>query len=338
LWTHAAGGRIAWPSPLRWLAGAGIFAAVLAPWSIALWQRAGTGAFVELVGHYTVGRYLGTIENQSGPLWYYVPVVILGFFPWFAFLVPSAMVAWRDARAGSRGDLARLALVWAIAPFVFFSFAETKLPNYIALELPACAILVGTWFDREGDSNERRVALVWTAVVPLTILGVAFAAWAFSQNNRLIADFQQVRPDFVALGCVIFVGSVACFALLLARRTARLAPFALAAASLGTILLIAVHGESLVERFKPIPPLAAAIERDRRPGDVVAIDGVSGGNGLVYYTRPPVDTDVRRAVCGAPRAFVVAKNKPEPTYGRALRIIARSNNDVLYLYEGPACE
>jgi len=340
LWTQAQGGNIAWPSPRRAVGGVVLFAAALAPWSVALWQRAGAPAFVELLGHYTVGRYLGTIENQSGPLWYYVPVVILGFFPWFAFLVPSALGAWRDARTGSRGDLARLALVWAIVPFVFFSFAKTKLPNYIALEMPACAILVGVWFDREADASERRGALAWTAVVPLTILGVAFATWAFSHDNRLTADLQEVLPDFLALGCVIFAGSAACFALLFVRRTARLAPFALATASLGALLIIAVHGESLVERFKPIPALAAAIERDRRPGDVVAIDNVSGGNGLVYYTRPPVATDVRRAVCGAPRAFVVAKNKPEPepTYGRARRIIARSNNDVLYLYEGPGCE
>ena len=341
LWTHASGGRIAWPSVARWLLGIALAAVVVGPWIAALWFSAGPAALGELVGHYTVGRYLGTIENQSGPLWYYVPVVILGFFPWFAFLVPSAMQAWRDARGGQSGDLARLSLVWAIVPFLFFSFAKTKLPNYIALEIPALAILVGVWFDRLASATDRRQALAWTAVVPLTIAGVAFALWAFSHDNRLTSDLLQIRSDLAALGSVIFFGSVACFVLLAGRRSAWLGPFALGAASIVALLIIALHGEPIVERFKPIPPLAAAIERERLPNDVVAIDNMAGENGLVFYTRPPVASDAHRAICSAPRVFVVSPRKrpvPDPRYGRTRRIVATSNNAVLFLYDGPACE
>jgi 4-amino-4-deoxy-L-arabinose transferase-like glycosyltransferase len=340
LWTRAQGGRVVWPSVVRWLLGVGILAAVVAPWAFALLHAAGPGAIGELVGHYTVGRYLGTIENQSGPIWYYVPVVILGVFPWFAFLVPSGRDAWHAARERTGGDLARLALVWAVVPFVFFSLAKTKLPNYIALEIPACAILVGLWFDRVAQEDNRRVALAWTAVVPVTIAGVAFALWAFSHDNRLTSDLQQLRSGFLALGCVIFIGSAACFALLLVRRLAWLAPFALAAASVFALLIIA-HGEPIVERYKPIPPLAAAIERERRPGDVVAIDDVPGPNALVFYTQPVVATDVRQAVCSAPRAFVIsARRRPaaDPTYGRMRRVVATSNNDVLFIYDGADCK
>jgi hypothetical protein len=96
------------------------------------------------------------------------------------------------------------------------------------------------------------------------------------------------------------------------------------------------------------------IERARQPGDVVAIQSVSGGNGLMFYTRPgiailngPADVsndspnDPRRAICSAPRAFVVtSKKRPpnDPTYGRMRHAIATSNGDVLYLYDGPPCK
>ncbi|GAC1542462.1 MAG: glycosyltransferase family 39 protein [Vulcanimicrobiaceae bacterium] len=361
-WTRRLGRRIVFPSPLGWALGLGLFTLVLLPWAAALYRAAGPAAFDEMIVHYTVGRYLGTIENQSGPLWYYVPVVILGFFPWFAFLVPAALQAWRDARAPrprsaaparDDGDFARLALVWAVVPFVFFSLAKTKLPNYIALELPAFAVLVALWFDRVVERVDRRAALAWTAVVPLTICGIAFAIWAFSHDNRLTADLQQIRSDFLALGFVMLFGSIACFTLLLRRATAWLAPYALSAASVVVVLIIGVLGEPLVEGFKPIPPLAAAIERARRPGDAVAIQGVSGGNALVFYTRPRVATldsaadapagaatDPRRTICDAPRAFVITSRRrpvPDPTYGRARRVLARANNDVLYLYDGPPC-
>ena len=243
--------------------------------------------------------------------------------------------------------------MWAVLPFVFFSFAQTKLPNYIALELPALAILVAIWFERVAARDDRRSALVWTSVVPWTIGGLAFAIWAFSHDNKLLHDLHAVRFTLGAFGLSIFLGSALCFALLLARRSAWLAPFGLGATSLAAMLILVLLGEPLAERFKPIPPLADAIERMRRPGDVVAIQGVSGSNALLFYTQPRIaivdgpgandagsDTDPRRAICNADRAFVVTSRdrpNPDPTYGRDRHIVASSGNDVVYLYDGPHC-
>ena len=353
IWNRTAGVPLKAPSPWAWAGGLGLFAALVLPWCVAVARVAGPSALVELVGHYTFGRYVSTIENQTGPLWYYVPVVVLGFFPWFAFLVPAAFTGWRAARAGSGGALERLALVWAVVPFLFFSFATTKLPNYIALELPALAILVALWFDRVVDDDDRRAALGWTAVVPITIglLGIAVAI--FSRTNALGSEFAQVRGSLLALGIVVFAGSIACFVLLLARRTAALAPFALGATSIATLLVIALVGLPLAERFKPVPQLATIINQQLRPGDAIAIQSLSGGNSLTFYTRPVVAhldgpfqiprgpaSDPHRLVCSAPRAFVISKThwaKPYPTYGRTRHTVAFSNKDVLYLYDGPPC-
>ncbi|MBC5822373.1 MAG: glycosyltransferase family 39 protein [Candidatus Eremiobacteraeota bacterium] len=354
LWEKRMRRPLCVPGVAPWLAGVALCAAIVAPWAIALWRAAGWSPFAELVGHYTFGRYLGTIENQSGPIWYYVPVVILGFFPWFAFLVPALAEAWRDALWRENGSVARLALAWSIVPFVFFSFASTKLPNYIALELPAFAILVAVWFDRVVERCDRRRALAWAAIVPVTIVGLGFAMWAFSHANRLTAALAATRDDFLALGSVILLGSIACFALLVGRRTSWLAPFALGASSVLVMLIIAVWGEPIVERFKPIPQLAAAIDRERRPGDAVGIQGVSGGNALLFYTHPriaklagPDDAenasaaDPRATICAAARMFVITSRKrpsPDPTYGRRRQLVATSNNDVLFLYDGPPCD
>jgi len=100
--------------------------------------------------------------------------------------------------------------------------------------------------------------------------------------------------------------------------------------------------------------VAATIERERAPRDIVAIQGVSGGNALVFYTRPPVANlgvpggpagaavgDPKRAICNASRAFVVSAKKrpsPDPTYGRSRRVLMTLDNDVLFLYDGPGCD
>ncbi len=352
-WERAVGRRVFVPRALDLAGGALAFGALVLPWALALERAAGGVAFEQMLGHYTVGRYLGTIENQSGPIWYYVPVIVLGFFPWFAYLVPSSVAAWHAARE-ERGGLARLAIVWAVVPFVFFSFAKTKLPNYIALEMPALAIVVALWFDGISQEKDRRAALWWTAVVPVLIVLLGIATVVFSHDNKLTTELSEIAVPFAALGVAILAGSIACFVLLRSRERGWLAPFALAAANIIVMVIIAVIGEPIVDRFKPIPALAAVIERERRPGDVVAIQSVSGGNGLMFYTRPgiailngPADAssdspnDPRPTICSAPRAFVVtSKKRPpnDPTYGRMRHAIATSNGDVLYLYDGPLCK
>ena len=90
----------------------GIFAfvAIAAPWPIALVLHYHLFPLQKLIGEYTIGRYTGVVENQSGPIWYYVPVIILGFFPWIAFLPMAIVYGVRCAArraAGSRPLAAR---------------------------------------------------------------------------------------------------------------------------------------------------------------------------------------------------------------------------------------
>lgn len=345
LWERAAGARIVMPPAALWALGVAIVIAIDVPWFALLQARVGDGAIGQLIGHYTFGRYLGTIENQSGPVWYYVPVIILGFFPWIAYL-PGAVAAarheFRLSNESARTQLARLALVWAVVPFVFFSFAQTKLPNYVALELPALALLVGLWFDRTASGAGRRGMLGATAAVPLTIGALAIAIAIFARDAHVVSGAEAVIGDLAWMGAIVFVGSVLSFALLW-RGAVRFGPAVLAAAALLMVLYTAIVAEPHAEPFKPIPQLAAVIRAQERGGDRIAIQGVAGSNALIFLTRPPIiepgaGADVRSVVCVTPRVFFIASKKSDvPTYGRERRELAQSVGDVLYLYEGGPC-
>lgn len=346
------------PSAQAWLAGIAIFCAVIVPWLLALIAQTGVQAVVQLLGHYTVGRYTGTIENQSGPIWYYLPVLVLGFFPWVAFLPAAVVYGWNQARANGVDDgsraLVRLALLWIVVPFVFFSFARTKLPNYIALELPGLALLVALYLDSIVQRYRRRSLMISAAAIPVTIACLAVAIVMFSHQNRLTAGAKDLSGDLSAVGIALFIGSIVTTMLFLSERTARYAPYVLGASSFAGISLLAIVAVPQAEQFKPVPRLAAIIQRERIAGDKVAISGVPGGNALVFYTQPGVETlaaaDVRMPVdmaspqsviCGAPRVFVVtSKRRPpfDPSYGRTRRLLVTDNNDALYLYQGPGCK
>jgi 4-amino-4-deoxy-L-arabinose transferase-like glycosyltransferase len=348
VWESRVGSVLAGPRRRAYALALVLAALVALPWFALLVHRVGFAAAGELIGHYTVGRYTGVIENQRGPIYYYVVSLAAGFFPWIAFLPPALWSAFRAAR-GRDGSFARLALVWAIVPFVFFSFAQTKLPNYIALEWPALAILVGLWFEHAAN-GARRSALVAASTIPLFLGGIAIGIPIFAAASHVKGDIAGLSTDLAIIGATMFVGSVLTVAALAVRRTAGIAPYVLGLASTIAVLEIVFVGEPDAERYKPIPVLAAAIDAERQPGDIVAIRAVAGGNGLTFYTAPGVKTvdaeadrgpapSLASVVCTDARVFLVtpiADDARLPHFGRRVTVVASSSRANVLRFDGPA--
>jgi len=344
-------------SPRAWILGVLAFLAIAIPWPAALVERYHWFPIWKLFGVYTLGRYTGVIENQAGPFWYYLPVIALGFFPWMAFLPMSIAYAVRELRARAsdpRTSLVRLAVVWIAMPLLFFTFASTKLPNYVALEFPALALLTALYFETVVERGGTRSAVISASFVPLTIGLLAVAIAVFMRTNKLGATAIDVIPGLIGLGAAIFIGSLLTAVMVGRKALVGAAPYALAIATLLAMDTIAVVVLPKVEAFKPIPRLAAIVNRERQPYDSVAIQSISGGNALLFYTHPDVDVlsparggdpqspgiDPRVAICGAPRAWVIAPRKRpdyDPTYGRHRSLIAVDMKAALYLYDGPDC-
>jgi 4-amino-4-deoxy-L-arabinose transferase-like glycosyltransferase len=347
------------PSARAWVVGLLAFFAIAAPWPIALVLHYHLFPLQKLIGEYTIGRYTGVVENQAGPFWYYVPVIILGFFPWIAFLpmaIADGIRRLQPAQSQDPGSsrLVRLAFAWIVVPVLFFSLARTKLPNYIALELPALALITALYFEAVVRRGGTRSAVFSAATVPVTIGALAIAISLFTRNNRLTAEIAIAVPPLLAMAAAIFAGSLLTALLVARRSTVGAAPYALAFAAIVATDVLAVTVLPHAEAFKPVPRLAAVIEREQHSGDVVAIQNVSGGNALLFYTHPvvrvlappsdgdpPTDgVDPRTILCAASRAWVVvpaASVPTDPTYGRVRRLVTVDRKAALLLYEGPPC-
>jgi 4-amino-4-deoxy-L-arabinose transferase-like glycosyltransferase len=345
------------PSWRGWLGGLVAFVIVVAPWMIAVYTYAGVHAFERMIVHYTIGRYTGVIENQSGPVWYYLPVVILGFFPWIAFLpvgIAYGVAALRTtATSPNLARLWRLAFTWIVVPLVFFSFAQTKLPNYIALELPALALIVALYFDAVAVKGTSRSIVVSAASVPIFIGLCAFAIVLFVRDNKLGASALAVTPDLIQMGASIGIGSLIAAMLFARRPSISIAPYVLGAAMILAVDILVTEGLPHVEPFKPVPQFAKIIETQRRPGDIVAIQSFRGANALVFYTQPHVyalappgakrsseGVPARSVLCTHERIWLVAPLKrpvPDPLYGRTRTLITSSGSGALYLIDGATC-
>ena len=345
------------PSLRAWIGGMMAFIAVVSPWMIAMALHTGMHAFEQMIVHYTFGRYTGVIENQSGPFWYYLPVLILGFFPWIAFFpvgIGYGIAALRTTSTPPNlARLWRLAFTWIVVPLVFFSFAQTKLPNYVALELPALALVVALYFDAVVKKGASRSIVISAASVPIFIGLVTIAIALFVRDNKLGSSALAVTPDLIAMGASIGIGSIVTAILLARRSTIAIAPFVLGAAMLVAVDILAVEALPHAEPFKPVPQLAAIIQSQRQSGDVVAIQSFRGANALVFYTQPHVyalappgasksdeGVPARSVLCTHERIWLVAPLKRpayDPTYGRTRSLITSRGTGALFLISGPAC-
>lgn len=137
-----------------------LFAAIVFPW-YALVLAANGRAFVEgfVIKHH-LARFTGVISSHAGPLWFYLPVALVGFFPWSGFLPRALWQAGAVARrrvAPERGDrLLVTCACWAVGVFAFFSLAGTKLPSYLFPAFPGLALLVGAAGISGGEPIRRR--------------------------------------------------------------------------------------------------------------------------------------------------------------------------------------
>ena len=144
-------------------AGIALFLLVALPW-YALVYRAQGQAFVDvfLLNH-NVQRFTSAVHHHSGPIYYYLPILVAGLFPWSG-LILSAFGAARPRRSAADAFV----LVWLIVPLVFFSAAGSKLPGYVLPCLTPLTLLMGRAAaeltrDAEGlpfGTGPRAIALV----------------------------------------------------------------------------------------------------------------------------------------------------------------------------------
>lgn len=173
-----------------------ILLGIAAPWHILVAQ-ANPEFFRFYVIHEHIERYLTTVHHRYQPLWFFLPVLLVGLFPWSALLprvLGEALAGlWRERR--ERRETWFL-LLWAALPFAFFSFSGSKLIPYILPVLPPLALLIG---HAVADAWQRSVPPARSALRLLAALGAVLAA-AWTALPWLLPDSANVASTVAQLG------------------------------------------------------------------------------------------------------------------------------------------
>lgn len=131
-------------SDLKMVSGGVVFCAITLPWFVFVTIKTGGEFFNDFFLVHNLQRFgARAFEGHSGPIFYYIPIIFLGLFPWSAFL-SQALYSLRKHNS----NLTKFLFIWLIVPFIIFSLSKTKLPNYILPVFPPIAVIIGVYFDK----------------------------------------------------------------------------------------------------------------------------------------------------------------------------------------------
>ena len=296
------GGAGSWTGPV-------LLAGVLGgSWYFIEWARHGWEFVRIVIGYYTVTRFVGVVEGQAGPWWYYAPVFGIGAFPWTAFLL--AAILYHVRRRREDGSL--LVLLWIAVTIGFYSLAGTKLPNYVLPAFPFAALAVAVmWHDAFAEHPLAKrgltVAFAGTTVALLVFAGEV-AAFA---RIKYPADLVAVQRHLIAVAAVLALCLATAGAAYLMRRPR--AAFAVVAATT-VVMAVALVGRTLplIDARRPIRPVAEAIRRAVPSGETFVGYRISDHQTLLYYSErraqwvdDPIEVLAR--VCAGNRIVLVGR-------------------------------
>ncbi|MGU7815140.1 phospholipid carrier-dependent glycosyltransferase [Burkholderia sp. AW49-1] len=173
------------------VSGLVIFFAIVTPWFVLVQQRNPEFFnFFFIVQQFR--RYLTPEQNRPGPLYYFVPVLLVGFLPWLSVAWQSIRHALRMPRQPNGFSPMLVLLIWSAFIFLFFSASHSKLISYVLPVAPALALMIGAYLPLMSADRFRRHLLGYLVFFVVAAFGIVFLAYQGDTRtpNALYRAFQ----------------------------------------------------------------------------------------------------------------------------------------------------
>jgi 4-amino-4-deoxy-L-arabinose transferase-like glycosyltransferase len=218
-----------------------IFLVIALPWFFAVTARHPEFPDYAFVRE-TFQRVTTKGFHRTAPFWYYLPIVLVGAFPW---IVPALAALgkwrwlWEARRVNPVAQEAILLLSWLIGPLVLFSLNQSKLPHYVLPLLPAIALAVGRAMSRRGIGLGARAYVPVAALLGIGL--ITLTVWFPAPISLTPAEKAALPPVALVLGLVLVASG-----LVVALAVRRDLPSLGAAAYAAVVIAIPLAGGSLL--------------------------------------------------------------------------------------------
>ncbi len=139
--------------------------------------------------HEHFARFLTTIHHRAAPMYFFIPVLLVGFLPWSVFLPKVIISALKNhGTALKRDPVMALLMIWSLFILVFFSISHSKLAGYILPVFPALALLVSNSFEEALDDAEPARWVEWGLINIIVILIAGLCVLKLPLSDSFFSD------------------------------------------------------------------------------------------------------------------------------------------------------
>ncbi|MGA9573877.1 MAG: phospholipid carrier-dependent glycosyltransferase [Lysobacterales bacterium] len=219
-----------------------LYVLIAAPWFVAVsYKNPEFAKFFFIHEHFD--RYTSQVHGREGPVYYFIPFLILGVCPWLITSIKSIIrpgFSWAPCNPGAFNP-ERFLWVFVIVTFIFYSLGQSKLPAYILPIFPVIAVISGGQISRTGSADGDRWILFG--------LGLALVLLALNLESvatRLypLSGWLAYQPWLLASGLLFWLAAATLFVF----KKTPLNAFAIAAVlSLASMQLVNLGLNSLSE-------------------------------------------------------------------------------------------
>jgi 4-amino-4-deoxy-L-arabinose transferase-like glycosyltransferase len=171
---------------------------IVLPWYLLVSFRTNGEWTREFFLYHNVNRYTSTMEGH-GAIFLITPLfVIIGMLPYSIFLVQTIRSAWRERR---ENHLLIYSIVIVLTIVAFFSFSQTKLPNYTVPVYPFLAILIGHYFSGLNDQMDKykRINLITVSFYTLIMFMIPAVIYFVLKMDPILSHLRNTAFYFLLL-------------------------------------------------------------------------------------------------------------------------------------------
>ena len=258
---------------VRLLSGLALFLALTVPWHVAVGVQSPEFWHFYFVREH-LERFTTTVHGRYQPWWFFVPIIIVGSFPWLGFLGQALVRNLRDsAVAGPHRAVELYLALWFWSILLFFSISDSKLIPYVTPIMVPLAILIARYVGPALQAPAPGLGVragLWilasfAALVAAAALAVGVAGPQLASGD-LAQDLASARPYMGWLCAGAGATAVAMvFALLRGKRAVALGLSVAAAA----VLYLGVDTTMADHQPRSIKPIAEVLREVAQPEDEI---------------------------------------------------------------------
>ncbi len=146
-----------------------IFLAITLPWHILVQLRVPEFFDFYIIGqHFT--RYLTLAEERYEPIWFFIPILLIGLLPWLPWVIYSIYKQCKYIKQ----EL--FLFLWVIIIFAFFSISKSKLIPYILPVLPPLFLMTAKHLIEQRSKLYGKLG-VFIASASMITFAIATPIW-----------------------------------------------------------------------------------------------------------------------------------------------------------------